>query len=464
MATENVKGDSTENSPGSENPDNQEYYERVRKLLRPVENRWQYIQSVLLWQKPTHSLSYFIAMTILVGIMASGKFRLVLLLIIIMASSLLMEDIRCKVWQCVQGGFNALTDEDSRQITLSFPRLCGRLAAIWSCLATWREKLNKLKAESRYRYYAVLFALILVVVFAYQYVPLLPIFYVQACALYLWPAIKYNGIHIRMERAVEPFYRPFVVQWQNTRTKRTRDTTTTGTKGEMPADSDDEFAKDLSPVTDDTVGNQDKFVPPQDEAFSESEPSSSAPPVEVKLLEGLISSAITQGLSSITSRKDSQGTEGTSAQDTPEHEGESPSLDSSAVFLDNLQFSSISQSGDTLEFEEGDFIRGLEFPDIERDSESDSEVVQPAGKSHVDSKPTHSKQTEEAMDLKEQVNLQTSETLESVMKESVSSDVSDYEMLDQSEAEGMIPTDQTDNGNSSPLGSATNYVGKWLGY
>ena len=78
----------------------------------------------------------------------------------------------------------------------------------------------------------------------------------------------------------------------------------------MPADSDDEFAKDLSPVTDDTVGNQDKFVPPQDEAFSESEPSSSAPPVEVKLLEGLISSAITQGLSSITSRKDSQGTQG----------------------------------------------------------------------------------------------------------------------------------------------------------
>ena len=67
MADENLKGDSTENSTGSENPDNQEYYERVRKLLRPVENRWEYIQSVLLWQKPSHSLSYFIAMTILVG-------------------------------------------------------------------------------------------------------------------------------------------------------------------------------------------------------------------------------------------------------------------------------------------------------------------------------------------------------------------------------------------------------------
>ena len=153
-----------------------------------------------------------------------------------------------------------------------------------------------------------------------------------------------------------------------------------------------------------------------------------------------------------------------SAQDTPESEVGSQSLNSSTVFVDNLQFSSISQFGDTLELEEGELMRGLEFPDIERDSESDTEAVQPAGKSHVDSEPTHSKQMDEAKDSKEQVNQQISETLESTMKESISSDVSDYEMLDPSEAEGMIPTDQTDSGNSSRLGSATDYVGKWLGY
>ena len=36
-------------------------------------------------------------------LMGSGKFRLVLLLIVVMASSLLLEDIRSKVWQFVQG-------------------------------------------------------------------------------------------------------------------------------------------------------------------------------------------------------------------------------------------------------------------------------------------------------------------------------------------------------------------------
>ena len=38
-------------------------------------------------------------------LMASGKFRVILLLIGIMASSLLMEYIRSKVWQFVQGTF-----------------------------------------------------------------------------------------------------------------------------------------------------------------------------------------------------------------------------------------------------------------------------------------------------------------------------------------------------------------------
>lgn len=67
MASDKLAGDSTENSAESEYADNQEYIERVKNFLRPVEKRWDYIQSVLLWEKPSHSLCYFIAMTVLVG-------------------------------------------------------------------------------------------------------------------------------------------------------------------------------------------------------------------------------------------------------------------------------------------------------------------------------------------------------------------------------------------------------------
>ena len=112
-------------------------------------------------------------------------------------------------------------------------------------------------------------------------------------------------------------------------------------------------------------------------------------------------------------------------------------------------------------------MKGLEFPDIGKDSDSETENVHPVSRSEVDSKPKtveiEQMQTKEPID---RVNSQTaSRTPESALTSSANMDVSDYEMLDQSEAEGMTPTDETDNVDSqSGLGSVTNYVGKWLGY
>lgn len=71
---------------------------------------------------------------------------------------------------------------------------------------------------------------------------------------------------------------------------------------EGPADSDEEFAEELHPTADDAAVNQDVTL--QEEQFSASEPSSPDPPLEVRVLEGIISSAVTQGLSSMTSRQD----------------------------------------------------------------------------------------------------------------------------------------------------------------
>lgn len=145
---------------------------------------------------------------------------------------------------------------------------------------------------------------------------------------------------------------------------------------------------------------------------------------------------------------------------------ESPSFDSSAVFLDDLQFSSVSQGGDTLEFEEGEFMEGLEFPDIEKDSDSESEPIQQVGKAQVDFKPKQvTVEKYQAKEPKDKESSQPSVTSSNAMTSSANTDVSDYEMLDRSEAEDMIPTDETDTADSTGgLGSVTNYVGKWLGY
>lgn len=65
----------------------------------------------------------------------------------------------------------------------------------------------------------------------------------------------------------------------------------------------------MNPVTKDTPIDQGN-IPLQDEESSSSEPSSPVPPVEAKLLQGLITSAISQGLSSIANRQDDQEMQG----------------------------------------------------------------------------------------------------------------------------------------------------------
>lgn len=136
------------------------------------------------------------------------------------------------------------------------------------------------------------------------------------------------------------------------------------------------------------------------------------------------------------------------------------------MFLDELQFSSISQAGDTLEFGEGEFMEGLEFPDIDIDSDPELEPSQPVGESQVDNNSKHATTKEgKSKEPRDTVRTQPSRTPYNGVSSSGNTDVSDYEMLDQSEAEGMTPTHETDNVHSTGgLRSVSNYLGKWLGY
>ena len=69
------------------------------------------------------------------------------------------------------------------------------------------------------------------------------------------------------------------------------------TSGEQPGDSDDEFAEDLRPLVEETAVNQDVTL--QEVEPSSSEPPTPEPPLQVKFLEKVIASAVSQGLSSL---------------------------------------------------------------------------------------------------------------------------------------------------------------------
>lgn len=70
--------------------------------------------------------------------------------------------------------------------------------------------------------------------------------------------------------------------------------TVTVALGDGPADSDEEFAEDFQPSADNSAFNRDNTL--QDEEFKTL--PSFEHPLEVRVLEEIISSAVTQGLSS----------------------------------------------------------------------------------------------------------------------------------------------------------------------
>lgn len=256
---------------------------------------------------------------------------------------------------------------------------------------------------------------------------------------------------------------PFVIQWQHSRTKRQRDTELKVTDRE--GDSDEEFAKNFAP---NAVNHHDSLL---GEDGSSLDSSSAGQPPEVKFLDGIISSAVAQGLNSIITRKEEEnGSNYDTQSDIPHHktlESRSPSVDSSAVFMGGLQFPSVSQTTDTFEFQEGEFIEGLEFPDIEQDSDSDPEPFHSINKSQLDKKLKEVATSHDKGKIsKENAFNPELNITENVTYSLGNSDVSeDYEMLEQSDAEGMTVLDKSDILDSTAgLGSVTNYVGKWLGY
>ena len=68
--------------------------------------------------------------------------------------------------------------------------------------------------------------------------------------------------------------------------------------GEQPGNSDDEFAEDLRPLVQETTVNQDVTL--RESEPSSPEPPTPEPPLQVKFLEKVIASAVSQGLSSLT--------------------------------------------------------------------------------------------------------------------------------------------------------------------
>lgn len=160
------------------------------------------------------------------------------------------------------------------------------------------------------------------------------------------------------------------------------------------------------------------------------------------------------------------------------YEGSSISPDSSQLFVEGMNFQSVSQIQETERFDldDQDFMQGLEFPDIEDgyDSSTESLHLKVSGNSNKSKKDRASQQQSKRVGLPPQArsgqntknrptHMQPQKVIMSSSGHSSLSD--DFEVLDSSEADELDMQGDRGAGTPSLLGSAvTSYFGKWLGY
>lgn len=146
------------------------------------------------------------------------------------------------------------------------------------------------------------------------------------------------------------------------------------------------------------------------------------------------------------------------------------------MFVEGMSFPSMSQGAESIDLEDRDFMRGLEFPDIEDGYNSSTESLHLIGteksnkrnkdkvdKSRQAGKVSLQSQASSDQEIKGQnTQLQCRNVISSSSRSSFSDE---FEVLETSEAEGLEMREDRGTGPYSLLGSAmASYLGKWIGY
>ncbi|XP_001641152.2 uncharacterized protein LOC5521340 [Nematostella vectensis] len=492
MVNEQAGGENIEVMADHYSIERQQYQIKIEHFLKPLESKWDFIRDVLLWKKPVVSLCVFVAVNAIFSYFASGHFRMFLIISAIIALGLCLHDVRDRAAAVLERAGITPEERESYEMSLTFNRFCYKLSFTWELVMVEYSNFVELKTTNKKKYYGVIALLVLGAAFAYQYLPLLGLLYALLLFFYLWTPIKYHGTHYVMYSFVEPFFRPFIIQWKNSRTKRERSQIFKAKTGEEHADdSEEEFAKSFHPKA--SSNKPSNTQPPHEPTGLDSTdgqliskprskaampsllvsetpdpvvlkpllPTSALPEVQAIPVDDIVLST------SDTTQDDIPCMEDTSSESAdlnslagldmapPTPDDSSISLDSSLTFLpDNPQLPSLSMGGSsTWEYDDDDFTQGLEFPDIDaKEYHSSNESLNDTKTDSTDARPQHT--------VREGIGSKVTQSAGS-SQSSTSTDLSsEYEFLERSEVDEMDSAREAGTTEST----VSSYVGQLLGY
>ncbi|KAK2916510.1 hypothetical protein Q8A67_000884 [Cirrhinus molitorella] len=184
----------------------------LMERLGPHERLLTYLQSVLLWERPFHSVLLYTAVNVMFWFFALSSLRLLFLLASGLALAVCVDTWRNKIWPKIRVKKQDESENESWGLvqpgTLSVPELCHHLAEVWVAGSTCATDIVQFKRQNPGKFCMLVCGLFTSVAMVGRHIPGLALSYMALLGVLLCPLALYYRLWQRACVKLEP-----ALQW-----------------------------------------------------------------------------------------------------------------------------------------------------------------------------------------------------------------------------------------------------------
>ncbi|KAG5280006.1 hypothetical protein AALO_G00083900 [Alosa alosa] len=184
----------------------------LQEKLGPYERLVTYLQAVLVWEKPIHSVLLFILVNVLFWFFALSSLRLLFLLCVGLALTVCVDTWRNKIWPEIRVKRLDESESESWGVvqpgTLSVPELCQHMAELWVACVSCSAGLVNFKRRSPGKFCVLTCGVFTFLAMVGRYIPGLLLSYSAVLSVLLCPLAVYHRLWQRVCVRLEP-----ALQW-----------------------------------------------------------------------------------------------------------------------------------------------------------------------------------------------------------------------------------------------------------
>ncbi|XP_062907558.1 reticulophagy regulator 2 [Mobula hypostoma] len=206
---ESSQGPGGEAVPGSEDSgDLQRTEARLGRLLAQCEPGLLLLQSLLVWERPAHSVLMLLGLSGVFWLFSSTSLRPVFLISLSLLGIVLLDHWKSSLWDHIM--VQHPVDEDgsdgnpSRPRLLRLPDLCHYLAESWLAFKLYLREVLEYKTQNPGKFCLKMCMGSSALAVIGHYIPGIMISYIFILSLLLWPLVVYHELIQKMYTGLEP--------------------------------------------------------------------------------------------------------------------------------------------------------------------------------------------------------------------------------------------------------------------